>query len=69
MRIRGTVKAWHADRGYGFISPDDGGHDIFVHCREVPGYDHLNVGWDVEYSIALNGDRQRAINVKVLEDT
>lgn len=33
----GTVKLWKVDRGYGFITPDGGGHDVFVHISALRG--------------------------------
>ena len=45
----GTVKTWN-DRGFGFIRPDDGGDDIFVHARSLPGgVEELNVGDRLRY--------------------
>jgi cold shock protein len=47
----GTVKWFSADKGFGFITPDDGGKDLFVHHSEVKsdGYATLNDGQKVEY--------------------
>ncbi len=47
----GTVKWFSADKGFGFITPDDGGKDLFVHHSEIKtgGYATLNDGQKVEY--------------------
>ena len=34
---QGTIKHWNADRGYGFITPERGGADLFVHISELAG--------------------------------
>jgi cold shock protein len=43
----GVVKSFNAERGFGFIIPDDGGKDVFVHVADVreAGYDTLNRDW------------------------
>ena len=48
---RGTVKWFNAKKGYGFIEPDDGGKDVFVHVSAVTkaGLDHLVEGQRIEY--------------------
>ena len=47
----GTVKWFNADKGYGFIQPDDGGKDVFVHISAVEraGMRGLNEGQKVSY--------------------
>ena len=50
----GTVKWFNADKGFGFITPDDGGKDLFVHHTEIQSggsYAKLSDGQKVEYEI------------------
>lgn len=49
----GTVKWFNATKGYGFIQPDDGDKDVFVHVTAVQqaGLDTLNEGQKVSYEI------------------
>jgi CspA family cold shock protein len=49
----GTVKWFDAGKGYGFITPDDGGKDLFVHHSEIQssGYKTLNDGQKVQFEL------------------
>ena len=49
----GTVKWFNGQKGFGFISPDDGGDDLFVHHSEIKmeGYATLNEGQKVEFEV------------------
>ena len=49
----GTVKWFDAAKGYGFITPEEGGKDLFVHHSEIQtdGYATLNDGQQVEYEV------------------
>ena len=54
----GTVKWFNGQKGYGFIQPDDGGEDVFVHISAVEraGLSHLNEGQKVSFE--LRADRK-----------
>ncbi|MGK2310605.1 cold-shock protein [Cutibacterium sp. V947] len=49
----GTVKWFNADKGYGFIQPDDGSADVFAHFSAInsSGYRSLDEGDQVEYDV------------------
>jgi len=59
---KGTVKWFNADKGFGFITPDDGGKDLFVHHSEVKG-DSLSDGQAVAYDIGQGPKGPCATNV------
>ena len=58
MTATGTVKWFNGQKGYGFIQPDDGGKDVFVHISAVEraGLSHLNEGQKVSFE--LRADRK-----------
>ena len=66
---RGTVKWFNNGKGYGFIGPDDGSKDIFVHYSaiQIEGYKGLREGQKVEYEIAQGEKGPQAANVKLLD--
>ncbi len=47
--IKGALKTWKEDRGFGFISPDSGGKDIFIHISALKGMSRRPVTGDVIY--------------------
>ena len=63
----GTVKWFNATKGYGFIMPQDGGKDVFVHITAVQaaGLKGLNAGQTVNYEVAMERGKAAATNLKL----
>jgi len=63
----GTVKWFNATKGYGFIQPDNGGRDVFVHISAVEraGLSSLNEGAKVSYEIVADRGKESAGNLRV----
>ena len=65
----GTVKWFNNKKGYGFITPDEGGNDIFVHISAVQaaGMRTLNEGAKISYELATERGKTVAGSHKVVE--
>ncbi|HUK59286.1 MAG TPA: cold-shock protein [Stellaceae bacterium] len=63
----GTVKWFNAQKGFGFIQPEDGGKDVFVHISalERAGIGSLNEGQKVRYEVVTERGKQAAGHVSL----
>jgi len=68
MRTKGTVKWFNADKGFGFITPEGGAKDCFVHHSAIQGdgYKSLDEGEQVEFDVVQGQKGPAAENVTKL---
>jgi uncharacterized membrane protein YsdA (DUF1294 family)/cold shock CspA family protein len=71
MRFEGQLKSWTDDRGFGFIEPDQGGQEIFVHIKSFPpGSGRPKLAQRLSFEVALNPQgKKRAENVRLVRAT
>lgn len=64
----GTVKWFNPAKGFGFIQPESGGSDVFVHISavEAAGWTTLNEGQKISYELATNKGKTSAVNLKAV---
>ena len=64
----GTIKWFNADKGYGFISPQDGSKDVFLHITAVQaaGLTTVNEGQRVSYDVLKERGKDAASNLRVV---
>jgi CspA family cold shock protein len=67
---RGTVKWFNATKGFGFIQPEDGGADIFVHISALQrsGIQELRENQKVSYELEMNKGRSSAADLRLLDE-
>ena len=69
-RQQGKIKFWNVARGYGFVVPDDGGEDVFVHITNlIDGIDELQRDQRIEFGVrpsSKNDGRFEAVGVEVV---
>jgi CspA family cold shock protein len=63
---RGTVKWFNPEKGYGFITPEEGGKDLFVHhtAIQAEGFRTLNEGEKVEFDVTQGQKGPQAVRVR-----
>tara|TARA_A100001388_G_C28699585_1_gene465459 strand:- start:336 stop:542 length:207 start_codon:yes stop_codon:yes gene_type:complete len=66
--VNGTVKWFNANKGYGFIEPDDGGKDVFIHVSAVEksGLKTLLENQKITFEINQDKGRSSAANIKIV---
>jgi CspA family cold shock protein len=64
----GTVKWFNAEKGFGFIAPDDGGEDVFAHFSSIQtsGYRSLDENQKVEFDVEQGQKGLQAANIRPL---
>ena len=64
----GTVKWFNPTKGFGFITPNEGGSDVFLHITalERAGLNAVDEGQKIEYQIATNKGRESAADIKLI---
>lgn len=67
-KVTGTVKWFNAEKGYGFLTQDDGGKDVFVHFRAIvaDGYKTLVEGQKVQFEVEQGQKGLQAANVQAI---
>ncbi|QJP14367.1 cold-shock protein [Starkeya sp. ORNL1] len=64
----GVVKFYNSSKGFGFVQPDEGGPDVFVHVSalEAAGIHSLNEGQKLSFEVVADRGKTKAANLQVL---
>jgi CspA family cold shock protein len=68
MKSTGTIKWFNTEKGYGFIRPDQGSKDVFIHMSalKAAGLNGLNDNQKVEYEITKEKGKESATNISLI---
>jgi CspA family cold shock protein len=68
MKETGTVKWFSPDKGYGFIAPEDGSKDVFIHISALnaAGLDNLDEKQKIKYEVTSSQGKQSAANIELV---
>ena len=68
MKETGTVKWFSPDKGYGFIAPDNGSKDVFIHISALnaAGLDNLDEKQKIKYEITSSQGKQSAASIELI---
>ena len=68
MKQTGKIKWFSTKKGYGFITPENGLKDIFIHrsALEVAGINDLNDNQKIEFEVAIDKGKEAATNIKLI---
>ena len=68
MKQIGTVKWFNSTKGYGFIAPDNGSKDVFIHISALnaAGLDNLDENQKIKFEISSSQGKQSAANIELV---
>ena len=66
MRSEGRIRSWKDDKGFGFITPDDGSEDLFAHFSaiQMQGFKTLKEGQKVSFEVTQGPKGKQASNIQ-----
>jgi CspA family cold shock protein len=70
MQQKGVVKWFNKEKGYGFIKPDNGTQDVFVHMSALRDAElkELRDGQPIEFDLESRNDKTSAVNLKIVAE-
>ena len=68
MKETGTVKWFNSDKGYGFVAPEDGSKDVFIHISALnaAGHDTLDEGQKIKFKVTSSKGKESATDIELI---